>query len=163
MAGTRRTLGLVAAACAAAGAALALRPVPALELRNEDRGRTVLVPIPAGGPFAVVYQHSIYDAPVTEEFVVDGRGDVVLEAVSSPSAAVREYFGLTAAGERHPIVRPMRRIVFRVATGAPQRLRAGGVERSFLELGDPGDRIVLTAVHEPALARWIALLLRTPS
>ncbi len=105
----------------------------------------------------------MYDAPVTEEFAVDERGELVLEAVSSPSAAVREYFGLTAAGERHAVVRVMREIVFRIAAGPPQRLRVGGEERSFLELGDHGDRIVLTAVREPALTRWLALVFRSPS
>ncbi len=92
-----------------------------------------------------MYQHSIYDQPVTEDFVVDERGRIVLEAVTSPSAAVREYFGITAPGERHVVVRPMREIVFRVAEGTPQRLRAAGVERSFLELGEHGDRLVMRA------------------
>lgn len=159
-----RPLALAAAAAlTAASAALALRPVAVLVFRNEARGATVLVPLPRGGPFSITYQHSMYDAPVTEEFAVDERGELVLEAVSSPSAAVREYFGLTAAGERHAVVRVMREIVFRIAAGPPQRLRVGGEERSFLELGDHGDRIVLTAVREPALTRWLALVFRSPS
>jgi hypothetical protein len=56
---------------------------------------------------------------------------------------VREYFGITSAGERHDLSRTMPEIVFRIATGTAQRLRAGGVERSFLELGEHGDRLVL--------------------
>jgi hypothetical protein len=92
-----------------------------------------------------VYQHSIYDQPVTEDFVLDEEGRIVLQAVTSPSAAVREYFGITSAGDRHAMTRTMTEIVFRIATGTPQRLRAGGVERSFLELGDHGDRLVLRA------------------
>jgi len=92
-----------------------------------------------------VYQHSIYDQPVTEDFVVDDDGRIVLRAVTSPSAAVREYFGITSAGERHAMARTMPEIVFRIATGTAQRLRAGGVERSFLELGEHGDRLVLRA------------------
>ena len=39
----------------------------------------------------------------------------------------------------------MPEIVFRVAAGTPQRLCAGGVERSFLEVGEHGDRVVLRA------------------
>ena len=116
----------------------------------------------SGERFEITSQHSMYDQPVTEEFVVGERGEIVLEAVSSPSAAVREYFGLTAAGERHAVVRAMRRIVFRVAAGAPQRLRVGGVESSFLELGDHGDRLVLSASTAPAAAGWLALLSRSP-
>ena len=38
------------------------------------------------------------------------------------------------------MARTMTEIVFRIATGTAQRLRAGGVERSFLELGEHGDR-----------------------
>jgi hypothetical protein len=105
----------------------------------------------------------MYDAPVAEEFVVGPRGELVLGAVWSPSAAVREYFGLTGPGERHAVVRTMRQIVFRVAAGTPQRLRVGGEERSFLDLGDHGDRLVLTATRGPAVTRWIARLLHPPA
>lgn len=151
-----RPLALAAAlaALAAAAAALARPPGAVLVLRNEARGRTVSIPLGAGAEFAVTAQHSMYDAPVTEEFVVGPGGEIVLRAVSSPSAAVREYFGLTAAGERHAVTRSLREVVFRVAAGAPQTLRAGGAERSFLELGDHGDRLVLTAARPPALLRW---------
>jgi hypothetical protein len=45
-------------------------------------------------------------------------------------------------------------VVFRVAMGAPQRLRVRGVERSFLELGAPGDRLVLRAARRLALWCW---------
>lgn len=155
-------VALAAAVLAAAGA-VALRPEPVLEVRNDTRGSTVRIPVPGGGPFVVTSQHSMYDQPVAEEFVVGPRGELVLEAVSSPSAAVREYFGITAAGERHAVVRTMRQIVFRVAAGAPQRLRVAGAERSFLDLGDHGDRLVLTASRAPAVARWIALLLHPPA
>jgi hypothetical protein len=154
-----RPSAAVAAALAVAAASLALRPVTVLELRNDSRGGTVRIRVPDGQPFVVTSQHSIYDAPVDEEFVVGDGGALILEAVSSPSAAVREYFGLTAPGERHAVVRAMRQIVFRVAAGAPQRLRVAGEERSFLDIGDHGDRLVLTASRAPAVARWLALLL----
>jgi hypothetical protein len=155
---TRGTLALPAAAVAAlaAGALVAaLTPATVLEIENAARGRTFRAPLAPGEPFAVVYQHSIYDQPVTEEFVAeDGR--IVLEAVSSPSAAVREYFGILAAGERHLRHRVLPEVVFRVAMGTPQRLRVGGAERSFLDLGDPGDRLVMRAVRRPAAATWLA-------
>ncbi len=158
-----RSLAVAAAAAVAgAGALLGLRPVTVLEFRNEARGSTVRIPVP-GGVFVVTSQHSMYDQPVAEEFEVGPGGELVLEAVSSPSAAVLEYFGITAAGERHAVVRTMRQIVFRVAMGTPQRLRAGGEERSFLDLGEHGDRLVLTASRAPAAARWIALLLHPPA
>ncbi len=78
-----------------------------------------------------------------------------LKSVASPSAAVREYLGISAAGERHAVEREMREIVFRVAAGTPQRLQAGGLERSFLEFGDHGDRLVMRAVRRPAVVHWL--------
>lgn len=152
----------LAAAVAAATAARPLRPVTLLRVQNETRGATVSIPVPGAGAFSVTSQHSMYDQPVTEEFLVADGGALVLQAVSSPSAAVREYFGLTAPGERHAVVRAMPSIVFRVAAGAPQRLRIAGEERSFLDLGDHGDRLVLTASRAPAVSRWLALLFRSP-
>jgi hypothetical protein len=149
-----RTLALVALLVAAAGPISAAPPHPArgaeceLLVENPERGTVLRVRLRPGEVFSVVYHHSIDDQPVTEEFVVDEEGRIVLRAVTSPSAAVREYFGITSAGERHAMARTMTEIVFRVATGTAQRLRAGGVERSFLELGEHGDRLVLRA-HPP--------------
>ena len=146
-----RTLALVALLIAAAGLA---SPAPAgtaseLLVENPDRGTVLRIQLRPGEAFSVVYQHSIYNQPVTEEFVLDEKGrTIVLQAVTSPSAAVREYFGITSAGERHAMSRTMREIVFRIATGTAQRFRACGVERSFLELGEHGDRLVLRA-HPP--------------
>lgn len=116
-----------------------------LLLENPDRGTVLRVRLRPGEVFSVVYHHSIYDQPVTEDFVLDEEGRIVLRAVTSPSAAVREYFGITAAGERHAVARTMPEIVFRIATGTAQRLRVGGVEHSFLDHGEHGDRLVLRA------------------
>lgn len=137
----------VLATAALLGAA-AISPASVLEVENGPR--TACFPVREG--FAVVSQHSMYEQPVTEEFAIDGRGRIVLQAVSSPSAAVREYFGITAPGERHPMERAMDEVVFRVAAGAPQVLRVSGVERSFLELGDHGDRLVMRAGRQPLFA-----------
>jgi hypothetical protein len=151
----RRTLPLALALAAAIAAVAALRPVAGLEIANAARGAALTLPVGAG-LFAVTSRHSMYDAPVTEEFAVRGDGRIVLEAVSSPSAAVREYFGLTAAGERHAVRRELPELVFRVAAGAPQELRVREERRSFLEFGDHGDRLVVRAVRRPALAAWLA-------
>ncbi len=144
------TLALVALLGGAGPASpAASRPAPGMErellVENTDRGTVLRLRLRPGEVFSVVYQHSIYDQPVTEDFVLDEKGRIVLRAVTSPSAAVREYFGITSAGERHALARTMPEIVFRIATGTAQRLRAGGVERSFLELGEHGDRLVLRA------------------
>ncbi|HSN91613.1 MAG TPA: hypothetical protein VLS93_10320 [Anaeromyxobacteraceae bacterium] len=157
MANGRRRLALaLAGAALAATAAAALRPATVLEIENAARGRTFRVAVRPGEVFSVTSRHSIYDAPVTEEFAVGEGGAISLTAVSSPSAAVREYFGLAAAGERHAVARTLPEIVFRVAAGTPQTLRAGGVERSFLAFGDHGDRLVLRAARTPALAAALA-------
>ena len=147
------TFALVALLAAATGHASAPPPHPArraheLLVENTDRGTVFRIRLRPGEVFSVVYHHSIYDQPVTEDFVVDQDGHIVLRAVTSPSAAVREYFGITSAGERHAMARTMPEIVFRIATGTAQRLLAGGVERSFLDLGEHGDRLVLRA-HPP--------------
>ena len=144
------TLALVALLSGAGPASPApSRPAHGLErellVQNTDRGTVLRIRLRPGEVFSVVYHHSIYDQPVTEDFVVDEEGRIVLRAVTSPSAAVREYFGITSAGERHAMARTMPEIVFRIAAGTVQRLRTGGVERSFLEFGEHGDRLVLRA------------------
>ena len=149
----RAWLGGVATAALAAAA---LRPVTVLELANTSRGQAVRLPVAAGEVFSVTSRHSIYDQPVTEEFAVAADGRIALRALSSPSAAVREYFGIQAAGERHAVERVMDQIAFRVAMGTAQTLRLGGRERSFLEFGDHGDRLVLRAARRPAVAGWLA-------
>lgn len=146
-------------AAAVASAALALQPRNVLEIENAARREVVRLAVEPGEPFAVTSRHSIYDQPVTEEFAVDDRGRIALRAVSSPSAAVREYFGIDGAGERHAVARTMPEIVFRVAAGAPQRLVLRGRELSFLELGDHGDRLVMRAARRPAAALLLAALL----
>src|SRR5215468_200998 len=139
------TLTLVVLLLTAASPAPAPPPRPAqgtacdLLVENTDRGRVLRIHLRPGEVFSVVYHHSIYDQPVTEEFVIEEDGRIMLRSVTSPSAAVREYFGITSAGERHAVVRTMPEIVFRIAAGTPQRLHAGGVERSFLELGEHCD------------------------
>jgi hypothetical protein len=141
-------LALVALVVVAAPPRTARGAERELLVENTERGTVLRVRLRPGEVFSVVYRHSIYDQPVTEDFVLDEEGHIVLQAVTSPSAAVREYLGITSAGERHAMARTMTEIVFRIATGTAQRLRAGGVERSFLELGEHGDRLVLRA-HPP--------------
>jgi hypothetical protein len=150
---------ILAGSVAAALAILALRPVTALEIENAAAHRTVRIAVPSGEAFFITYHHSMYDQPVTEEFVLARDGGIVLQAVSSPSAAVLEYFGIVSPGERHVAVRAMREVVFRVAAGAPQLLRVGARERSFLEFGVHGDRLVVRATRRPAVAHVLSAYL----
>src|SRR5207302_2719685 len=123
-----------------------LHAITLLAIENPVRGEAELIALDEGARFSVTSRHSMYDQPVIEEFVLDGRCHIVLKSVSSPSAAVREYLGITSPGERHALERAMGQIVFRVAMGTPQRLNAGARERSFLEFGDHGDRLVMRAL-----------------
>jgi hypothetical protein len=153
----RRTRGwILGSAAALLAAAAALHPVNVIEVENAARGETALIALHDGESFSVTAHHSMYEQPVTEEFVVDENRRIVLKWVSSPSAAVREYFGIVAPGERHAVERAMDQVVFRVAAGIPQRFRLGGRERSFLEFGDHGDRLVMRALHGPAAAYWLS-------
>jgi hypothetical protein len=137
-------LGLLLAGTAVAGPALQ----PALEIENQSRGTTVVLALPAGGAFALTAWHSIYDQPVTEEYRVR-PGRIVEEALTSPSAAVREYFGLTGPGERQPVHRDLPALVVRVAMGRPQQLAVAGRTTSLADLGAPGDRLVLRPLLLP--------------
>lgn len=153
----RATRGLaLGGAAVVLAAAAGLRPVAFLELANPVRGRAARFALARGEVFSVTSWHSIHDRPFTEEFAVDEEGRIALRALASPSAAVREYFGLAGPGERQPVERLMPEVVYRVAMGTPQRLRAGGAERSFLEVGDPGDRLILRARRGPVAARWLS-------
>jgi hypothetical protein len=112
-----------------------------LDIINGERCQRFELP---DGRFAVTYHHSMYDRPVTEEYAV-ASDTLELRSLHSPSAAVLEYFGVTAPGETHAIARRLPEIIMRVAMGAPQVLQLGDAARSLREFGRPGDRIVLRA------------------
>src|SRR5512144_2172180 len=111
-----RTLAVVTLLAAAVGPASA-PPRAArgarheLLVENPERGTVLRIRLRPGEVFSVVYHHSIYDQPVTEDFVLDEKGRIVLRAVTSPSAAVREYFGIISVGERHAMARTMPELV----------------------------------------------------
>src|SRR5205085_2927755 len=71
-------------------------PIAFLEIGNSTRDEAELIALHERTPFSVTSWHSMYDQPVIEEFVLDGRCHIVLKSVSSPSAAVREYLGITS-------------------------------------------------------------------
>ncbi|MFL6624551.1 MAG: hypothetical protein ACJ8KA_14110 [Sulfurifustis sp.] len=154
----RRGLFIAAVAAALAVATAGAYPIDVLQVENTTSGRIVPLPMAAADVCAVTYHHSMYDQPVTEEFVIDRAGHIVLTALSSPSGAVREYFGVTEPGDYHRMHREMGEIVFRVAAGTPQRLRLRGADRSFMDFGDHGDRLVFRALHMPLAMYWFERL-----
>lgn len=144
------SLAAAAAICAAASG-----PGWVLELENTGTGRSFHFALAEGETFSVVWQHSMYDQPVAEDYAVGADGRILLRAVSSPGAAAREYLAITGPGERHAVERAMPEVVFRVAMGKEQRLRLGGAVHSFLEFGGHGDRLVMR-VRRAAAARPLA-------
>lgn len=132
-----------------------LWPVEGLEIENAARGGKWRLALPAGGAFALTAHHSMYDEPYSERFAADREGRIRLQEVWSRSAAVREYLGLTGAGERQPVSRLLPELVVRVAAGRAQELEVGGRVRSLLDYGEHGDRLVLRAVRRPLLTRLL--------
>src|SRR5512135_1344459 len=148
---------------AAAGAVFLFRPATVLEFENAGQGIVARYPVNTGDAFSITYQHSIYRQPVVEEFSVGPGGELVLTGVRSESGAVLEYFGFSDSRPFHAMNRPMRTIVFRVAVEGAQTLTLGGRRVSFLDLGDPGDRITLRLADDSLASRgigWAAGTLR---
>ncbi|MDD3471858.1 MAG: hypothetical protein PHS86_03660 [Syntrophaceae bacterium] len=67
-----------------------------LEISSENR----LILVRDGDTFDHEYTHSMYQAPVTERFVITG-GRLKLIKVDSPCVAVLEYFGLNGPEVGH--------------------------------------------------------------
>ncbi len=145
---------------AAAGGSFLFWPVTVLEFENAERGAVVRYHVETGDAFSITYRHSIYRQPVVEEFSVGRDGELVLTGVRSESGAVLEYFGFDDSRPFHPMNRPMRTIVFRVAVEGAQTLTLGGRRISFLSLGDPGDRITVRLATASAAARGIEWAVR---
>lgn len=79
------------------GLLAALLPVPVLELGGPDRGPPVRRLVYPGYRFALRYEHSLFDVPVTEAFEVDLWGRLVLHEVVAPDERVAGYYDIPAA------------------------------------------------------------------
>lgn len=124
--------------------ALAAACAVTLEI-DPDAGPRAHIPLGPQAAFSVRYHHSMYDAPFTEDFVIDADGQIHVIRLSSPSAAVREYHGIDEAGEAHEMNRTLGIVNFRVAMKDPQVLIIDERHWSFLEFGAPGDRLVFSS------------------
>ena len=121
------------------------REVFVLELANRDRPHTVRIAVNASERFSISHINSIYDAPVTEDFQVEGQG-IVLTGVRTKSHGVMEYYGFADGKEFHPKHVPLGNIVMRVGLGAGQELIVGKRRLFLRELGERGDRVQLKIV-----------------
>src|SRR5687768_383397 len=120
--------------------ALALACAPALEIGTDNAPprRFALGP---DARFSVTYWHSMYNAPLTEDFVVAGQ-ELRLVALRSKHGGVLEYLGLDNAAEEHAMDRRFPQVSFLVATKESQTLVIGERHWSFREFGGPGERVV---------------------
>jgi len=92
---------VAAAVALAAAAAVLLTPSTALEVRHQETGRLLWrVPIASGERVDLNYTNSLFDAPTTERYVIDGS-HLHLEMISSTKEAVLEYLSLDPPFEQH--------------------------------------------------------------
>ncbi|MGZ3495115.1 MAG: hypothetical protein ACXWM6_11300 [Thermodesulfobacteriota bacterium] len=124
------------------GGALFYQKVTVLHLENMDHPRTIRIRIGASEPFSVFYVHSIYKAPVVEEFQAE-RGAIVLKGVRTKSPAVMEYYGFEDMKEFHPMDQKLGAIYFKWGIGEGQGLIVRDRKIYLSEIGERGDRIQL--------------------
>ncbi|MGZ3613644.1 MAG: hypothetical protein ACXU9X_07085 [Thermodesulfobacteriota bacterium] len=124
------------------GGALFYQKVTVLHLENMDHPRTIRIRIGASEPFSVFYVHSIYKAPVVEEFQAE-RGAIVLKGVRTKSPAVMEYYGFEDMKEFHPMDQRLGAIYFKWGIGEGQGLIVRDRKIYLSEIGERGDRIQL--------------------
>ncbi len=124
------------------GGGLFLTKVTVLHLENMDHPRTIRIRIGASESFSVFYVHSIYKAPVVEEFQAE-KGAIVLKGVRTRSPGVMEYYGFEDIKEFHPMDQRLGAIYFKWGGGAGQGLIVRDRKIDLSEIGERGDRIQL--------------------
>ncbi len=127
---------------AVVGGVLFLEKVTVLHLENMDHPRTMRIRIGPSEPFSIFYVHSIYKAPVIEEFQAE-KGAIVLKGVRTKSPAVAEYYGFEDMKEFHPMDQKLGAIYFKWGTGEGQGLIVRDRKIYLSEIGQRGDRIQL--------------------
>ena len=135
------TLTLLAMFMMTGGVFLLLDHVQVLELKNLDRPRSIRIRVNPAEPFFLLYTHSMYDAPVMEEFEAH-EGAILLKGVHTKSPAVMEYYGYDTTGDFQPSNKWLG-ISFSVKRGVKegQALRIGGANIQLSEVAESGDRV----------------------
>lgn len=125
-------------------ATLAALCAPMLEI-STDIGAARRFALGADAGFSVTYWHSMYDAPVTEDFIVGSEAELRLVTVRSDHGGTLEYLGFEGQpGTPQPVDRRFPSVSFLVATREAQTLRIGTQQWSFREFGAPGARLLFT-------------------
>jgi hypothetical protein len=141
-------LGVLAAA---GGAFLFLWDQPVLQVQNPDRGLTRYFRLRPPERFSLTYRHSMYDAPVSEEFEAGAAG-ITLRGVSTRHPGVMEYYGFDRVRDYHP-----RDIVLESPLVVKKGIREGqglvihGRPISLDELAEAGERVELRVANMPLI------------
>lgn len=125
-----------------AAAALLLTPVTVLQVTHDGTGRLLWrVPVGGGSRIDLNYTNSLFNAPTTDRFVIEG-GALRLVEINSTKEAVLEHAGLagpyeTRAG-RFAARRPgptLTELTIRIGQTGQQRLVVAGREIPLYRIG----------------------------
>jgi hypothetical protein len=126
---------------------------PRVVAREQGGGAVADLGLPASGAFALAYRHSYYRKPAVERFRAAADGSFALVAISSPSAAVLDYYEVEGERSRRDgwwtlrLARPARfESMALAATAVGRRTLVAGAERAPL-YGSRGARHVTLAVE----------------
>jgi hypothetical protein len=126
-----------------AGGVFLLKKITILHIENMDRLKVIHIRINPEERFSMVYIHSIYMEPVTEEFQAE-RGVIVLKRVRTKSPAVMEYYGFEDLKEIHSMNQRLgTTLLIRRGMGEGQGLIFRDRKIYLSEIGERGDRIQL--------------------
>lgn len=149
------------AAAVAAAAFLAALPVPVLDVTHVETGRLLWrVGVRDGSRVDLAYTNSIFNAPTTERFTVEG-GSLRLTEVLTTSEAVFEYLrldppyerreGLLVARIRGPAIEAL---TTRIGQTGQQRLIVDGAGFPLFRIG-VGQAARLTLRRVPRATLWV--------
>jgi len=139
------------------GGVFLFKKVTLLHIENMDRPRAIHVRISLSETFSMFYIHSIYKAPVVEEFQSE-KDAIVLKGVRTKSPAVMEYYGFQDTKEFHPLNERLGAVfIIRRGMGEGQGLIVRDRKIYLSEIGEKGDRIQMRVETIPL---WRYLLAR---
>ncbi len=146
--------GLLAAAALGVTGAAGAEGGPRVVALDRSGAEVAAAPLPADGRFALAYRHSVLHAPAEERFRSVGDGAFVLEAITSPSAGVLDYYEIEGRRTRSRGVWTLR--VARPARFEGLALAATRVGRRTLVAG--ARRVPLFPHDRPAAHLRVAVL-----
>lgn len=130
--------------------------VPVLYLRNIDHARLLMFRVHPPERFYMHYRHSMYDAPVTEEFEA-GRDGITLKGVWANHPGVMEYYGFEQAREFHRReVRFTRPLTIKRCIRQGQGLVIAGSPLDLAKLAEIGERVEVGVRSIPVLNYWFS-------